>query len=127
MSRQGVPMAPRVTARHAYDVQVHLRKSGVEIILRAPAVGGSLEESAGIFHGQTGRTSGPDGYTNRSGGAGNAADLDRTVRTEASSATEKLGVVVAKDAIVPTRDGVRLATDFYMPARDGALVPGKRS
>ncbi len=42
-----------------------------------------------------------------------------------SSASEKFGVVIAKNVMVPMRDGVKLATDVYMPARDGSLVPGK--
>jgi uncharacterized protein len=32
---------------------------------------------------------------------------------------------VAKNVMVPMRDGVRLATDVYFPARNGARVPGK--
>jgi putative CocE/NonD family hydrolase len=35
------------------------------------------------------------------------------------------GIVVAKDVMVPMRDGVRLATDVYRPARDGEPVPGR--
>ncbi|MAG37681.1 MAG: antibiotic hydrolase [Dehalococcoidia bacterium] len=34
------------------------------------------------------------------------------------------GVVIAKDVMVPMRDGVRLATDIYRPALDGEPVPG---
>ncbi|MGH2461027.1 MAG: CocE/NonD family hydrolase [Chloroflexota bacterium] len=34
------------------------------------------------------------------------------------------GIVIAKDVMVPMRDGVRLATDVYYPARDGAPAPG---
>lgn len=34
------------------------------------------------------------------------------------------GIVVAKDLMVPMRDGVRLATDVYRPARGGELLPG---
>src|SRR5690606_8307306 len=33
-------------------------------------------------------------------------------------------VVVARDVMVPMRDGVRLATDIYRPARDGEPLPG---
>ena len=33
--------------------------------------------------------------------------------------------VVAKDVMVPMRDGVRLATDIYFPGRDGARLEGK--
>ena len=29
------------------------------------------------------------------------------------------GVALAKDVMVPMRDGIRLATDLYRPARDG--------
>ncbi|MDH3305971.1 MAG: CocE/NonD family hydrolase [Acidimicrobiia bacterium] len=35
------------------------------------------------------------------------------------------GVSLAKDIMVPTRDGTRLATDLYRPARDGELVEGR--
>lgn len=35
------------------------------------------------------------------------------------------GIVIAKDIMVPMRDGVRLATDIYRPAHDGEPVPGK--
>src|SRR5438093_1153122 len=31
-------------------------------------------------------------------------------------------VVVTKDVMIPTRDGVHLATDIYRPARNGAAV-----
>ena len=33
------------------------------------------------------------------------------------------GVLIAKDLMVPMRDGVRLATDVYRPAREGEAVP----
>ena len=33
------------------------------------------------------------------------------------------GMVIAKDVMVPMRDGVKLATDIYRPARDGEPVP----
>jgi hypothetical protein len=33
--------------------------------------------------------------------------------------------VVAKDVMVPTRDGVRLSTDIYRPARDGEALRGQ--
>lgn len=36
----------------------------------------------------------------------------------------EFSVVVAKDLMVPMRDGVRLATDVYRPAREGEAVPG---
>ena len=35
------------------------------------------------------------------------------------------GIVIAKDVMVPMRDGVRLAADIYRPARDGEPVPGE--
>ena len=35
------------------------------------------------------------------------------------------GIVVAKNVMVPTRDGVRLAFDIYRPARDGGFVDGR--
>ena len=35
------------------------------------------------------------------------------------------GVVIAKDVMVPMRDGVRLATDIYRPARDGEALSRK--
>jgi len=35
------------------------------------------------------------------------------------------GIVVAKDVLVPMRDGIRLATDIHRPARDGELVDGR--
>ena len=44
---------------------------------------------------------------------------------QAVPANEKFEVVVAKNMMVPMRDGVKLATDVYMPARGEALVPGK--
>src|SRR5689334_17599128 len=34
------------------------------------------------------------------------------------------GLVIAKDVLVPMRDGVRLAADIYRPAIDGEPVPG---
>ncbi len=34
-------------------------------------------------------------------------------------------VVVAKNLMVPMRDGVRMATDVYRPARDGEALPGQ--
>lgn len=35
------------------------------------------------------------------------------------------GIVVAKDVMIPMRDGVRLASDIYFPALDGQLVAGR--
>jgi len=40
-------------------------------------------------------------------------------------ATERFGVALSKDVMVPMRDGIRLATDLYRPARDGELVEGR--
>ncbi|MEA2597934.1 MAG: uncharacterized protein QOF01_4403 [Thermomicrobiales bacterium] len=34
------------------------------------------------------------------------------------------GMVIAKDVMIPMRDGVRLAADIYRPALDGEPVPG---
>ncbi len=34
------------------------------------------------------------------------------------------GILIAKDVMIPMRDGVRLASDIYFPARDGERVPG---
>jgi len=42
-----------------------------------------------------------------------------------SLATGPAAYVVAKDVMVPMRDGVRLATDIYFPGRDGARLEGK--
>ncbi len=36
-----------------------------------------------------------------------------------------MGIVLAKDVMVPTRDGVRLACDIYRPARDGEPATGQ--
>lgn len=35
------------------------------------------------------------------------------------------GMIIAKDVMIPMRDGVRLAADIYQPARDGEPVPGR--
>ena len=37
----------------------------------------------------------------------------------------EFGIVVARDIMVPMRDGVRLATDVYWPAKDGERVQGR--
>src|SRR4029077_962239 len=34
------------------------------------------------------------------------------------------GINLARDLLVPMRDGTRLATDLYRPARDGEPLPG---
>jgi putative CocE/NonD family hydrolase len=38
---------------------------------------------------------------------------------------DDFGILIAKDVMVPMRDGVRLATDLYRPAREGEPVPGR--
>ncbi|MER3436656.1 MAG: antibiotic hydrolase, partial [Chloroflexota bacterium] len=35
------------------------------------------------------------------------------------------GIVIAKDVMIPMRDGVRLAADIYRPAVNGEPVPGR--
>jgi hypothetical protein len=40
-------------------------------------------------------------------------------------ATDTASYVVARNVLVPMRDGVRLATDIYFPAQDGAQRAGK--
>src|SRR5919198_1035339 len=35
------------------------------------------------------------------------------------------GIVIAKDVMIPMRDGVRLAADIYRPAREGEPVEGR--
>ena len=44
--------------------------------------------------------------------------------SETASPNEPHGIVLAKDVMVPMRDGVRLATDLYRPAADGEPVCG---
>ncbi|MBI3980088.1 MAG: CocE/NonD family hydrolase [Chloroflexi bacterium] len=39
--------------------------------------------------------------------------------------TPKYGMVIAKNVMLPMRDGVRLATDLYFPALEGAPVAGQ--
>jgi putative CocE/NonD family hydrolase len=39
-------------------------------------------------------------------------------------ASPTYGINLAKDVMVPVRDGTRLATDLYRPARDGEPLPG---
>ena len=39
-----------------------------------------------------------------------------------SGSVPQYGIVIAKDVMVPTRDGVRLATDVYRPAQDGEPI-----
>ncbi|MBI3666373.1 MAG: CocE/NonD family hydrolase [Acidobacteria bacterium] len=41
------------------------------------------------------------------------------------AAQESYDVIVAKNVMVPMRDGVRLATDLYFPARNGVRLEGK--
>ena len=42
-----------------------------------------------------------------------------------SASIAEHGVLIAKDLMVPMRDGVRLATDVYRPALDGEALAGK--
>ncbi len=44
-----------------------------------------------------------------------------TTRTEEVA---PYGIVIAKNVMIPMRDGVRLATDIYYPARDGQIESG---
>jgi putative CocE/NonD family hydrolase len=57
----------------------------------------------------------------------NAAREDHGVAEAARPAPSQptYGIVIAKDIMVPMRDGVRLATDIYRPALDGEPVPGR--
>jgi len=41
-----------------------------------------------------------------------------------SASQPEYSMVLAKDVMVPMRDGVRLATDIYLPAQEGERVPG---
>jgi uncharacterized protein len=43
----------------------------------------------------------------------------------AQASSDEYGVVVARNVMVPMRDGIKLATDIYFPARDGTPVAGK--
>ena len=47
------------------------------------------------------------------------------VRAEMPGEAEPASFVVAKNVMVPMRDGVRLATDIYFPAKDGVKLEGK--
>lgn len=38
---------------------------------------------------------------------------------------KRYGMLIAKDVMLPMRDGVRLATDIYRPAIDGEAAPGE--
>ncbi|MFZ3216014.1 MAG: CocE/NonD family hydrolase [Candidatus Acidiferrales bacterium] len=46
-------------------------------------------------------------------------------RVPQATTDAQYGVIVAKDVMVPMRDGVKLATDIYMPAHNGAMVQGR--
>ena len=50
---------------------------------------------------------------------------DRQPADRERSRVTGFGVALAKDVMVPMRDGIRLATDLYRPARDGELVEGR--
>ena len=56
---------------------------------------------------------------------GKEAETGVEPHPETKKSRAKYGVMVAKDIMLPMRDGVRLATDIYRPARDGEPVPGK--
>jgi uncharacterized protein len=47
------------------------------------------------------------------------------VRSLLARASSRSTILVAKNVMVPMRDGVRLATDIYRPAVDGDPAPGK--
>jgi uncharacterized protein len=47
--------------------------------------------------------------------------LSRNAMVEAE---KEYGTVIAKNVMIPMRDGVRLAADIYRPARDGDPLPG---
>src|SRR5437879_909011 len=66
------------------------------------------------------------------GSAAGGALMDATLApaevadsTFAQRSTPRYGIVVARDVMVPMRDGVRLATDIYRPAIDGEPVAGR--
>ena len=44
---------------------------------------------------------------------------------QADTTGAKYDVIVAKNLMVPMRDGVKLATDVYLPAHEGTPAPGK--
>lgn len=41
------------------------------------------------------------------------------------ASTPTHGIIVARDVMMPMRDGVRLATDLYFPAAGGTVAPGR--
>ena len=54
------------------------------------------------------------------------AEREERVRLKPHPADdEPYGIVISRDVMVPTRDGVRLAFDIYRPARDGDVVEGR--
>ena len=40
-----------------------------------------------------------------------------------STREAEFGILIARDVMVPMRDGVKLATDIYRPARDDEPLP----
>lgn len=48
-----------------------------------------------------------------------------SARAHDQESAPRYDVIVAKNVMVPMRDGVKLATDIYYPARDGAVIIGK--
>src|SRR5262245_54184876 len=57
----------------------------------------------------------------------NAVREDQSIAEAARPAPSQptYGIAIAKDIMVPMRDGVCLATDIYRPALDGEPVPGR--
>ena len=45
--------------------------------------------------------------------------------TPLATSEPRFGVLIARDVMVPMRDGVRLATDVWRPAIDGEPAPGR--
>ena len=41
------------------------------------------------------------------------------------TSTPEHGVILARNVMVPLRDGIRLATDIYFPAANGAPAAGR--
>src|SRR5579863_2969783 len=53
------------------------------------------------------------------------APFAANAKQSAPTSGVEYGVIVARNVMVPMRDGVKLATDVYLPARNGAQAPGK--
>lgn len=58
-------------------------------------------------------------------GLGALLILAGTCSAQAGPPDNKFDVIVARNVMVPMRDGVKLATDVYMPAHHGAPATGK--